>query len=59
MSSATEATAELCAEDLADDQVATDILSVAAEPSDGGPGDELGSMSLAAALIRAPTSVLA
>ena len=53
-----EATAELCIEDLADDQVATDILSVAAEPSERGLGDKLGSMSLAAALIRAPTSVL-
>ena len=44
-----DATAELCAGGLADDQAMTDILSVAAQPSDRGPGDELGSMSLAAA----------
>ena len=44
-----DATAELCIEDLADDQVMTDILLVAAWPSDRGPGDYRGSMSLAAA----------
>ena len=50
MSSAINATAELCIEGLADDQAATDLLSDAAEPSDRGPGDYLGPPSLAAAL---------
>ena len=64
MSSAINATAELCDEaaksapfrrtfvaspGLAVDQVVTDILLVAAWPSEGGPGDYRGSMSLAAA----------
>ena len=36
---------------LAYDQVMTDVLSVAAQPSDGGPGDEFGSVSLASATL--------
>ena len=34
----------------------TDMLSVAAEPSAGGPGDDLGPPPLAAALFRAQSS---
>ena len=36
---------------LAYDQVTTDVLSVAAQSSDRGPGDEFGSVSLASATL--------
>ena len=44
-----QATAELCVERLDGVQAMTDALSVAAQPSEGGPGDERGSVSLASA----------
>ena len=42
MSSAANATAELCVERLDGVQAMTDVSSVAAQPSDRGPGDEFG-----------------
>ena len=51
MSSAADATAELCVERLDGVQAMTDVLSVAAQPSDRGPGDEFGSVSLASATL--------